>query len=313
MKVAEAREWLGLDQRGDVSMETLRKAYKKACLKHHPDRNPGDDGATARFQCVGDAFERICLDIKRREKGGGRGAASSDEDNGGGGGRRAGPRTTRKYNDDDDDDDDGGGDYEDEEGFEFEAMFREHFQGKAQTDFFADMEHFFEDMIRETQTWDRRAFFKRRHKLKETFRSPANMAAAWKNELELRRQRRMDKARMRREALAREAAFARAEAEGRPCYESWSVDSLVGEARRQGVSLRGTREAIAERLAANRHKHQAAEDERKRRLEKRQEQERRAAANKQQKEAAEAKAPAFAASATSTGSKSSGSSWRGII
>ena len=199
-------------------MDLLRKAYKKACLRHHPDKNPGDDTATERFQCVGAAFKRICNDIKRRE-GGGRLSSDDDvdDDDEGGRGRKASTRQQhqhqrqhQRYYDDDDDDD---------EDFEFEAMFREHFPEGQGEEFFADMENFFENMIRETQTWDRRAYFKRRHKLKSTFSSAAAMAAAWKHELELRRQRRQEEARGRRERAAKCAAVARAAEEGRPPCE----------------------------------------------------------------------------------------------
>ena len=50
MKYSEACEVLGLDELEQITVEMLRKAYKLSSLKHHPDRNHGDDGATARFQ-----------------------------------------------------------------------------------------------------------------------------------------------------------------------------------------------------------------------------------------------------------------------
>jgi molecular chaperone DnaJ len=40
-------------------LEAVKSAYRKLALTHHPDKNPGDAGATGRFAEVRDAFERI--------------------------------------------------------------------------------------------------------------------------------------------------------------------------------------------------------------------------------------------------------------
>jgi len=37
----------------------LKKAYRREALKHHPDRNPGDASAEARFMLVAEAFRQL--------------------------------------------------------------------------------------------------------------------------------------------------------------------------------------------------------------------------------------------------------------
>jgi molecular chaperone DnaJ len=50
----------------DVSSEDLRKAYKREAMKHHPDRNPGDASAEAKFKEVNEAYQVLSDDQKRR-------------------------------------------------------------------------------------------------------------------------------------------------------------------------------------------------------------------------------------------------------
>lgn len=49
----------------DISTEDLRKAYRQAALKNHPDRNPGDAEAEARFKEVTEAYQVLSDDEKR--------------------------------------------------------------------------------------------------------------------------------------------------------------------------------------------------------------------------------------------------------
>jgi molecular chaperone DnaJ len=48
-----------------ATAEEIRKAYRQAALKHHPDRNNGDPGAAARFKEATEAFQILQDDEKR--------------------------------------------------------------------------------------------------------------------------------------------------------------------------------------------------------------------------------------------------------
>lgn len=49
----------------DASEQDIKKAYREAALKHHPDRNPDDDVAEERFKEAAEAYEVLRDDEKR--------------------------------------------------------------------------------------------------------------------------------------------------------------------------------------------------------------------------------------------------------
>lgn len=50
----------------DASADDIRKAYRQAALKNHPDRNPGDCEAETRFKEATEAYQVLSDDQKRR-------------------------------------------------------------------------------------------------------------------------------------------------------------------------------------------------------------------------------------------------------
>ena len=55
-----------LETNKNASDDEIKKAYKKSALKHHPDRNPNNPEATAKFQEVGKAFATLGDPEKRK-------------------------------------------------------------------------------------------------------------------------------------------------------------------------------------------------------------------------------------------------------
>lgn len=56
-------EVLGVDK--SAGTEEIKKAYRKKAMQYHPDRNPGDKEAEARFKEVGEAYEVLSDENKR--------------------------------------------------------------------------------------------------------------------------------------------------------------------------------------------------------------------------------------------------------
>jgi molecular chaperone DnaJ len=49
----------------EATGDEIKKAYRQAALKHHPDRNPGDEEAEARFKEATEAYSVLSDDTKR--------------------------------------------------------------------------------------------------------------------------------------------------------------------------------------------------------------------------------------------------------
>ena len=66
MSVASKRDYyetLGVERTADI--DRIKSAYRKAALQHHPDRNPGDHEAEARFKEAAEAYSVLADPPKR--------------------------------------------------------------------------------------------------------------------------------------------------------------------------------------------------------------------------------------------------------
>ncbi len=80
-------EVLGVDKSADEA--ALKKAYRKLAMKYHPDRNPNDKEAEAKFKEANEAYE-VLSDPKKRQMYDQFGHAGVDPSFGGGGGQYSG-------------------------------------------------------------------------------------------------------------------------------------------------------------------------------------------------------------------------------
>ena len=65
--MAEKRDYyevLGVSK--SASADEIKSAYRKLAMKYHPDRNPGDEAAKAKFQEASEAYEVLSNDEKRQ-------------------------------------------------------------------------------------------------------------------------------------------------------------------------------------------------------------------------------------------------------
>jgi molecular chaperone DnaJ len=63
--MAKADYYATLEVGRDATAEDLKKAYRKLAMKYHPDRNPGDKQAEARFKEINEAYD-VLRDEQRR-------------------------------------------------------------------------------------------------------------------------------------------------------------------------------------------------------------------------------------------------------
>src|SRR5437868_8667616 len=56
-------EVLGVEK--SVTIEEIKKTYRKLAIKYHPDKNPGDKSAEENFKELGEAYEVLCDEQKR--------------------------------------------------------------------------------------------------------------------------------------------------------------------------------------------------------------------------------------------------------
>jgi hypothetical protein len=75
---SEAQSFRVLGLAPDATLAEVRRAFRKQAMHNHPDRNPGDPEAEARFRAILEAYQGATQAIKRQ-------ARDPDSD------RRAGP------------------------------------------------------------------------------------------------------------------------------------------------------------------------------------------------------------------------------
>lgn len=65
---SEAQSFRVLGLAPDATLAEVRRAFRKQAMHNHPDRNPGDPEAEARFRTILDAYQRATQAIKRQAR-----------------------------------------------------------------------------------------------------------------------------------------------------------------------------------------------------------------------------------------------------
>ena len=63
--MAKADYYSTLSSARDASADDLKKAYRKLAMQYHPDRNPGDAKAEAKFKEINEAYDVLKDEQKR--------------------------------------------------------------------------------------------------------------------------------------------------------------------------------------------------------------------------------------------------------
>lgn len=71
----------------DATTSQIKKAYRKLAVKYHPDKNPDDDDAIAKFHDINEAYDVLQDEEKRDiyDRHGEEGIKDHDKNGGGGG------------------------------------------------------------------------------------------------------------------------------------------------------------------------------------------------------------------------------------
>ncbi|KAK5654130.1 hypothetical protein OQA88_7561 [Cercophora sp. LCS_1] len=91
LKKAQRKDYykiLGLEKSADETQ--VKKAYRKLAIIHHPDKNPGDENAEARFKDISEAYETLSDPQKRARYDSGDDLIDPSDMFGGGGGMHGG-------------------------------------------------------------------------------------------------------------------------------------------------------------------------------------------------------------------------------
>eukprot|EP00757_Euglenozoa_sp_SAG-D1_P011771 gene11771-3484_t len=64
--VKETEFYDALSVAPDAAPDQIKRAYRKMALKYHPDKNQGDSEAEAMFKKVGEAYECLSDEDKRK-------------------------------------------------------------------------------------------------------------------------------------------------------------------------------------------------------------------------------------------------------
>ena len=64
--VVDTTYYDALGVRPNASELDIKKAYRKLAIVHHPDKNPGDESAHAKFQAIGEAYQVLSQDELRK-------------------------------------------------------------------------------------------------------------------------------------------------------------------------------------------------------------------------------------------------------